>query len=301
MEAISSYLAALIFAPLMFGIINKVKAIVAGRHGPPILQLYFDLIKLLKKDLIYSKTTTYIFKYSSVIIFVLILVVLSFFPLGKGVSIFGFSGDIILCFYLLALQRFFIILSALDTGSSFEGMGSSREASFSLLIEPIIFIILIVLVYLTKETSFELINLLIPSLLDGPFFPIIILLSFALFIVLLVEGSRIPIDDPNTHLELTMIHEVMILDHSSLDLCLMLYAHSLKVWFFSSFIGMLLIVFKSDLWFVNLLIGISFNFIIAICIGLTESIFARVRMDKLPTLIFAGIAMAILALIMLLR
>jgi formate hydrogenlyase subunit 4 len=200
--------------PLLLGVIARTKAVFAGRAGPPVLQPYYDLIKLLRKGSVFSTTTTWVFQAGPVVGLVTACLAVLMVPLVHATTPVSFTGDLILLAYLFGLGRFFTTAAALDTGSAFEGMGAAREVTFSCLAEPALFLGLLVLARLSGSLS-------LATMLGGPLGPYwltagaslaLVLLSW--FIVLLAENCRIPFDDPNTHLELTMIHEVMVLDHS---------------------------------------------------------------------------------------
>lgn len=292
---------AILLAPLLIGIINRTKAVFAGRKGQPLLQPYFEIIKLLQKDYVYSETITWIFKISPSLILASLLVIIAMIPSAGNYSLISFSGDIILILYLLGLIRFFIISSALDTGSAFEGMGASREAFFSILAEPATFLSVIALSYQTKSYSLSEILLKISWETWGEFFSPLILVVISLFIVLLAENSRIPFDDPNTHLELTMIHEVMVLDHSGPDFAFILYSSALKIWVLGSVIvNILLPVHSSELW-VNQLVFLGGMSALAVLIGITESVMARLRLFRIPKLLISASFMSIMALIFIIR
>lgn len=293
------FILSLLLAPLLYGIINKTKAFFAGREGRPLLQLYFDIIKLLKKGAVYSSTTTFIFKLAPLIALCAPIIVLFFLPFGNLPPIFSFQGDFILVLYVLALSRFFTVIASLDTGSSFEGMGASREMQFAVFSESAMVLSLLSLVGLTHKFSLASIYEVISHGLDE----YILVLAFvvaALFIVFLIENCRIPVDDPNTHLELTMIHEVMILDHGGVDLAFLLYGASLKFWVLGMIIVELLIP-KS----LSLLGGLGFFLggmvILALLIGIIESILARVRLIKVPYLALTAAFFALLSIIFQLR
>jgi formate hydrogenlyase subunit 4 len=281
-----STISALILAPLLLGIINQTKAFFAGRVGVPYLQLYHDLFKLFRKDFVYSKTTTWIFRTGPIINIGCALVLLLFLPF----SVLSFKGDIILFVYLLGLMRFFTIIAALDTGSAFEGMGSAREVLYAIFAEIVLFTCLIALVYLTQSLSlagiFE--NLSVNHWRHYP--PTLGLIALVLFIILLLENCRIPFDDPNTHLELTMIHEVMVLDHGSFDFGLIQYASALKLWIWCSILSHVL--FPLPYIWMNVL-GI---FLISILIGIVESTMARFRLVRVPQVLLAAFALSILSL-----
>ena len=221
-------LVVLLLAPLVNGIIKKVKALSQKRKGPPILQLYFDIYKLLKKDTVVSDASSWIFRAAPYITFVSAVTASLFVPVTLQLEPSGFTGDIILAVYLLALGRFFMVLAGLDTGSTFGGMGSSREMMISSLVEPSLLISLFTMGLIAKSTSFHAIMKM--SEAEGLIVtrPVYILLFLAIFIVLLAETARIPVDDPATHLELTMVHEAMLLEYSGRHLALMEYAAVVK-------------------------------------------------------------------------
>ena len=208
----------LLFAPfLVLGVIKKTKAFWAGRKGVSLFQPWWDFVKLMKKDAVVSNTTTWIFKFTPILIFATTLFAGLFVPMLGGSSVINMQGGFILFAYLLGLGKFFALLSAMDTGSSFEGMVASREACFTTIVEPAFFIIMASLIALSGNYTFESLFLILESA-GGLGILIMILAVLALVVMLLTECCRVPVDDPTTHLELTMIHEVMILDNSGQDL-----------------------------------------------------------------------------------
>ena len=300
----AQFVLALVLAPLLPGIINRVKAKFAGRHGKPILQTYYDLAKLMRKGEVVSRTTTWVFSSASAVALAATLCAMALLPLGGATSPLAFSGDFILAAYLLGMGRFAIMLSALDTGSAFEGMGASREATFAALAEPLFFLALLVLTSVTLDmgrgphTAFSL-----SSLFGGQIAGAwamgrgeLLLLPCIFFILLLVENCRIPVDDPNTHLELTMIHEVMVLDHSGPNLAMVVYGAALKLWFFAALIAGLMTP-ALPLW-QQAALRIATVLLLAVIVGIVESVMARLRMDRVPFLLGSASAMAALALIL---
>jgi Formate hydrogenlyase subunit 4 len=217
-------------SPLVNGVIRKIKATVQHRKGAPVLQLYFDLYKLFKKDMVISKNSSWIFNAAPYIYFISVLAAFVFVPAIPGLFSLGFAGDAILVVYLLALGRFFLTLSGLDTGSTFGGMGSSREMLISSLIEPSLIITIFTLGLSSNagSTAFQAIYEASSKLGLGIVNPLYLLLLAAMFIIIIAETARIPVDDPSTHLELTMVHEAMILEYSGRNLALMEYGASLK-------------------------------------------------------------------------
>ena len=294
----------LILAPLLPGIINRVKAKFAGRHGKPVLQTYYDIAKLLRQGEVISRTSTWTFAVAPSVALAGTLCALALLPLGGAVSPLAFAGDFVLAAYLLGVGRFAIMLGALDTGSAFEGMGASREATFSALAEPVFFLALMVLTSLClglghgTDTAFSL-STMFGGQTAGAWLTgkgELLLLPVILFILLLVENCRIPVDDPNTHLELTMIHEVMVLDHSGPNMALILYGSALKLWFFAALIAGL-ITPALPLWQqMGLRVGIVL--LLAVVVGIVESVMARLRMERVAYLLGAAAIMGMLTLIL---
>ena len=221
---------ALALAPLLPGVINRTKAFFAGRRGPPLLQAYFDLWKLFRKGAVYSRTTTWVFRAGPVVNFACLLGALALVPLGRVPALFSFEGDLLLLAYLLGLGRFFTALAALDTGSSFEGMGASREVQFAVFAEPALLIGLAALARHAQSLSLSTVYAGLSATAWAGALPTGVLLCAGLFVLFLAENCRIPVDDPNTHLELTMIHEVMVLDHGSVDFGFVQWGAALKLW-----------------------------------------------------------------------
>jgi formate hydrogenlyase subunit 4 len=294
-------LLALVFAPLLLGIISRTKAVVAGRVGQPLLQPYYDIWKLLQKGAVYSSTTTWVFRAGPMVGLSAILVVLALLPFGGIPALLAFPGDLVLFAYLLGLMRFFTVLAALDTGSSFEGMGASREVTFSALAEPALFLGLAALARQTGTFSlspmFE--NITTESWAQaGPAF---VLLAAAFLVVFLTENARIPVDDPTTHLELTMIHEVMVLDHSGLDFAFILYSSALKLWILGTLVVSILVpVHQSAVW-LNIAAALAGMVGLAVFTGLIESAMARLRLLRVPQLLVGASVLATLALVLVLR
>lgn len=301
---LAQFALALVLAPLLPGIINRVKAKFAGRHGKPVLQTYYDIAKLLRKGEVISRTTTWTFAVAPSVALAGTLCALALLPLGGAVSPLAFAGDFVLAAYLLGVGRFAIMLGALDTGSAFEGMGASREATFSALAEPVFFLALMVLTSLClrlghgTDTAFSL-STMFGGQTAGAWLTgkgELLLLPVILFILLLVENCRIPVDDPNTHLELTMIHEVMVLDHSGPNMALILYGAALKLWFFAALIAGL-ITPALPLWQqMGLRVGIVL--LLAAVVGIVESVMARLRMERVAYLLGAAAIMGMLTLIL---
>jgi len=275
----------LIFLPfLMTGVIRKTKAFFGARKGANILQPFYDFIKLIKKESVYSKSATLIFKYAPAITLACTVFAGLFVPMVCGEAILNFPGAVVIFAYSLGLSKFISLLASLETASSFEGMGASREACFTTIIEPAFFLIMASIMALSKIHDFEALLNIVKS--TGSLGHLIIFFTvLALFIMLLSEGSRIPVDDPATHLELTMIHEVMILDNSSRELAIISWCAWAKMFLISSLIACLIIPQGLSLWaFLGCFIAALF--LICIMVGILESAIARLRMSHVFEFIF---------------
>ena len=218
----------LLLAPMVDGVIRKCKALSQKRQGAPVLQMYYDLFKLIQKESVVSETASWIYKATPYIVFSTAAAGALLVPITTLVPSAQLSGDIILLFYLLALGRFFMCLSALDTGSTFGGMGSSREAMISSLIEPSILVSVFTIGLIAGSTSIYQMMRAMTEVGNPLFHPVFILTFLAMLIIILAETSRIPVDDPATHLELTMVHEAMLLEYSGRHLALMEYGAAIK-------------------------------------------------------------------------
>lgn len=294
-------LLALLVAPLLLGIINKTKALFAGRRGAPLLQPYYDVLKLLRKGAVYSRSTTFLFRAGPIISLVAIIVALLLLPLGGKTAALAFTGDLILFAYVLGLVRFFTVTAALDTASSFEGMGASREVFFSAFAEPALFCGLIVLAKSTGALSLS--AMLGPAL--APVWKVnaapLVLIVLSLLAVLLAENSRIPVDDPNTHLELTMIHEVMVLDHSGPDFAFVQYGAALKLLLSEALLVRILVPVASDNLFVATGVFLAGLAGISILVGVVESVMARLRLLVVSRFLVAATIIAAFAIALVVR
>ena len=293
---------ALLLAPLMPGVINGVKAWFAGRRGPPLVQAYHDLWKLLHKGAVYSKTTTWVFVAGPIVGLACAATALLIVPLGGVPGLLAFPGDFLLAAYLLGLMRFFTILAALDTGSSFEGMGASREAFYSALAEPALLLGLAAMATQSHSLSLSAMYAAVTYGAMTTFAgPALLLVATALLIVFLAENARIPIDDPNTHLELTMIHEAMVLDHGGPDLAMIQYGAMLKLWVLGALLVGILVPVRSGWWVVDLAAGTAGMMALAALVGVIESMIARLRLVRVPQFLVAASVLSILALVLVMR
>jgi formate hydrogenlyase subunit 4 len=295
-ESILLWFFAMLVAPFFSAVILKVKAFFGGKKGPPLLINYYTLIKLFKKGSVYSTSTTFIFKLGPMVSLCAAVTVLMFLPIAGRPPIFSFNGDIIFLLYLLGLGRFFTIAAAMDTASPFEGMGAAREAYFPIICEATMFMILILFYMMTGELQ-------LATYFTGaqPFglwekagSPLLFVV-LAFFIILLTENSRVPVDDPATHLELTMIHEVMVLDHSGPDFGFIELGSFLKLFFYSTLVARLAFPFELGHPALNIGLFAAALLLVYMAIGVTESVMARFRMDKVPKFVLTSFALAFFA------
>ena len=274
------------------GIVIRTKSIFSGRKGPGVLQPLKDVWRLFRKGAVYSETSSFIFQVAPSIYFSSVVMAIFFIPFDSYPGILSFRGDFVFFAYTLALGKFFMIISAMDTGSSFQGMGASREALYSMLVEPAFFILMGSFALLTGHTSFFGIfsNLHFGSYIS---YTLGTLATFVLVIVAMIENSRMPVDDPKTHLELTMIHEVMILDNSGFDLGLILYTTNLKFAMYGALIANFLMPSGLALHY-SIAVFIAIQIFFAVAVGMIESFMARFRMNHNPQFIFTLSSISIL-------
>ena len=285
-------------APVLPGIAVKVKSLLTGRRGAPVLQLYYDLWKLLRKGSVYSRTTTWVFRAGPVIVLASLIVATLFLPLDGRAAPAGFAGDVVAFAGLLALGRFALVLAGLDTGSSFEGMGASREVTIASFAEPTLFLCFIALVLATGDVSLS-------GMLGTPLAAAwpragasLSLVGISLFVLLLAENCRVPVDDPATHLELTMIHEVIVLDHGGPDLALILYGSALKLALFGVLVVSVFVPragLPAPAAVAVLFAGVG---VVAIAVGVVESVMARLRLTRVPQLLVGAAALALFGIIL---
>jgi len=280
----------LLMPPLLLGVINKTKALFAGRVGPPLLQLYYDIIKLMRKGMVLSDTTTWIFIAGPIITLAAVMTAGLLVPFGQFNAPVTFTGDLILFAYLFGLARFLTTTAALDTGSSFEGMGAAREVTFACFSEPAVFFAFLVLAKVSGSlTLSDMLRAPVDASVMGS--APLLLIAIGLFVVLLAENCRIPVDDPNTHLELTMIHEVMVLDHSGPLLGVILYAASLKLFVLGAVLLHVIAPAQASMEWTDWLLFVAEMLGLAVAIGVVESVMARLQMRHVPyLLVFALIS-----------
>ena len=282
-----------LFVALMLpGMIVRTRALLAGRKGAPFYQHISRLGALLCKAPVYSSATGFVFRLAPVVYLASTVAAMLLVPVGDFSAVLAFNGDIVLFCYLLALGRVMLILAAMETGSSIDGMGASREALYGALLEPALFLVAGTLALVSDSLSFSQVFAGVGS--GTPEMVVVmVLVMYALFKIMLVEAGRIPVDDPRTHLELTMIHEAMVLDYSGFDLALITLAGWIKA-------GLLAVLaasaFASVLYWdtiVVLLLGLAAG----LAIGIVESFLARSRMSRNSTYIVTILAVALVAFV----
>lgn len=280
----------LVLAPLLPGLINKVKAWVAGRRGPPVLQLYYDLARLWQKGVVLSTLASPGFVAGPAVAWVAVTGAAMLLPLGPAGAVFSFHGDVLLLIYLLALARFGTTWAAMETGSAFEGMGAAREVSYAVLAEAAM--IAAVLTLSVQTGSVSLATMLEPTAGAGA-----VLLAGGLFTVLLAENCRVPFDDPNTHLELTMIHEVMVLDHSGPPLAVILHGAAVKLLLFAVLLTQAVLPMGDLGPFAAA--GALAGGVLAVTVGVgaVESLLARFAFRRVPLLLTTAFLLCLFALL----
>lgn len=280
----------LLLPPLLPGLINRVKALAAGRRGPPVLQLYYDLARLWKKSVVQSRVASPAFIAGPAVAWTAILAAAMLVPVGFVGTGLSFRGDVVLLLYLLALARFATAWAAMETGSAFEGMGAAREVSFSVLAEAALIAAMLALSVQTRSVSLS--TMLAPFPGAGA-----LLLAVGLFTVLLAENCRVPFDDPNTHLELTMIHEVMVLDHSGPPLAVILHGAALKLLLFSVLLTESVLPIGAINPLGGLVLLLAGVLTTTLGVGLVESLMARFAFRRVPLLLLTAVLLCVFALL----
>jgi formate hydrogenlyase subunit 4 len=276
-----------LIAPLLPGIINRVKALVAGRRGPPVLQLYYDLIKLWQKEVVLSRLASAGFVAGPAVAWVAVMGAALLLPVGGAM---GFRGDVLVLIYLLGLGRFCTAWAAMETGSAFEGMGAVREVSYAVLAEAAL--IAAVLSLSIQTGSVSLATMLSPAPGAGA-----VLLAAGLFTVLLAENCRVPFDDPNTHLELTMVHEAMVLDHSGPLLAVILHGASVKLLLFAVLLTEAVVPMGGLTAWAAAGVLASGVITVTVGVGLVESLMARAAFRRVPLLLTTAFLLCLFALL----
>ena len=292
LKLILQLLIIILLSPLFTGIIRKIKSKVQHKIGAPIIQPYFNLMKLFKKDIVASSTASWIYFITPYIYFITALAAALCLPITKQLVGFTAYTDLLIIVYLMVAGRIFITLAGLDTGSTFGGMGSSREMLVSALMEPSLFVVIITVSARTGISSTNVTNIYNYAAgdLSAVFNPVNILLFVCMLLILIAESSRIPVDDPSTHLELTMVHEAMILEYSGRHLAFIEMGSYIKQFMFMTFISNIIVPigFGSGNFFIGLACFILKLLVITLVIALIEICTVKLRLFSIPN--FAAIA-----------
>lgn len=288
------------FSPLIVGITRKIKAKMQNRDGASIFQPYRDIIKLFHKDEVISEDASWIFLFAPYLVFGITLLAAALLPLVSASIVFCPLSDFLVFIYLLALGTFFLALSGLDAGSSFGGLGSSREMTVAALTEGGLLFSFLAIALTTKTTNFAEMVIVLKSF-PHVFYSQLFVAFFAFFIAMIAETSRMPIDNPATHLELTMIHEAMILEYSGKRLALMEWAAANKFLIFLALGANLFFPwgvaegYALDAFLLALILFFIKTFILAFGIAVLESSVAKLRFFRIPDLLFTSLVLGIIA------
>ncbi|HEY7220156.1 MAG TPA: NADH-quinone oxidoreductase subunit H [Candidatus Binatia bacterium] len=290
-------------SPLLVGVIRKAKARLQGRRGATIFQPYADLRKLLLKEAVVSENTSWIFRFTPYLLATTMLLAALIVPVLTTRAPLGFMGNIIALMYLFLLGTFFLALAGLDAGSAFGGMGSSREVAVAALAEPTVLIAIFGIALRAETTSLDGI---ITRFAAEPLLMLNAghLLAFiAFFIVSLAENGRLPVDNPATHLELTMIHEAMILEYSGRHLALVEWAAGMKLFLFLTLLSNLFFPWgvalaNTPISFFHAFLALAVKLLLfALAIALLETAVAKLRLFRVPELLAGSFTIALLAVV----
>jgi formate hydrogenlyase subunit 4 len=303
MAAVLQWLVAVLGAPLLVGVIRKTKARLQGRRGAGVWQPYLDLRKLLVKEAVISENTSWIFRFTPYLVIGTMLLAAFIVPVLTTAGASRNLGNIILLMYLFLLASFFLALAGLDAGSSFGGMGSSREMAIAALAEPTVMIAIFAIALRAGSTGLhEMITRSVadPLLLLNPGH---LLAFFSFFIVALAETGRLPVDNPSTHLELTMIHEAMVLEYSGRYLALIEWASAIKLFVFLTLLANIFfpwgiaLALQPGALMIGALVFVVKMSILALSLAFLETAVAKLRLFRVPELLSGSFMLALLAVI----
>lgn len=289
-------------SPMIVGIIRKIKAHLQSRKGASIFQPYFDLRKLFRKDAVVSKNASWVFRITPYVCIGTIFVITLMVPVFYSISL-NLLGNVIVLVSLLALMRFFMALAALDVNSTFSGMGSSREMMISAIAEPTILLCLFSISLITKTTFLGDIAKTLATSSIAALNPSLFLAFLAFYIIMLAENARVPFDNPATHLELTMVHEAMILEYSGKSLALMEWASWTKLMVFLAMLTNLFFPWgiATEVTMQAVTIGILVFLIkvilLAVSIALIESAISKSRLFKVPNMLGIAFTLSLVAVV----
>jgi formate hydrogenlyase subunit 4 len=288
-------------APAVLGLASRTRALLTGRRGTPVLQGYADLAKLMRKGAVFSEATTPAFQLSALIYVVTTLVAAALVPFDGHGALMGFEGDLLLFAGLLSAGRYALVVAAMDTGSSFEGMGASRHVMLASLIEPALFLCLMVPMRASGQLSLEgMLGSELARVWTNEA-PALVMSGVCLFVLLIAEAGRVPVDDTATHLELTMIHEVMVLDHGGVDLGLIQYASAAKFTMVATLLLGVMVPRGAMAAGAALAAGAGGLALVAVAVGVVEAVTGRLRLNRVPQLLVATAMLATVAVILVLH
>jgi formate hydrogenlyase subunit 4 len=290
----------LLLAPLLTGLIRKTKARLLRRRGPPLIQPYRDLIRLMRKEAVLAVNASWLFRAVPFLVFAATWVAAALVPTFATGLLFSWSADLIAITALLGSARFFLALAGMDVGTSFGGIGSSREAMIASLAEPAMIMIIFVLALIAGSTQLSIIAEFMLSLAAGLRVSLGLALV-ALILVAIAENSRIPVDNPATHLELTMVHEAMVLEYSGRYLALIELSASLKLLLYISLIGCIFVPWglaSMDSGWDAYALGVLAYLAKLLCLGVALAIFetsiAKMRIFRVPAFLGAALMLGLL-------
>ena len=295
----------LLLAPLLTGLVRKVKARFLRRQGPPLIQPYRDLVRLMRKDVVLAESASWLFRVIPYLVFAATWVAASLVPTFRTGLLFSWSADLIAIIALLGSARFFLALAGLDVGTSFGGIGSSREVMIASLAEPAMIMVVFTLALIAGSTQLST----MAGVLVSPEVGLRVSLGLALFSLIMVaiaENARIPVDNPATHLELTMVHEAMVLEYSGRHLALIDLSASLKLLLYISLIACIFMpwgIAPPDAGPMALALGLV-SYVGKLALGgfllaLFETSIAKMRVFRVPEFLGAALMLGLLATLLL--
>ncbi|CAN7704692.1 respiratory chain complex I subunit 1 family protein [Pararhizobium sp. LjRoot238] len=297
--------AVVLLAPLLTGYIRKVKARLLRRRGPSVIQPYRDLLRLLRKEVVLAENASWLFRVTPYVIFAVTWVSAAIIPTFATGLMFSWTADLIAIIALLGSARFFLALAGMDVGTSFGGIGSSREVMIATLAEPAMLLIIFTLALVAGSTQLSTIATFMTSPQVGLRVSLGIAL-IALTMVAIAENARIPVDNPATHLELTMVHEAMVLEYSGRHLAMIELAASLKLLLYISLIACMFVPWKlaapdagPAAYLVGMLAYLAKLAVGGTLLALFETATAKMRVFRVPEFLGAALMLGLLATLLL--
>ena len=298
-------LVVLLLAPLLTGLVRKVKARLLRRRGPPLIQPYRDLARLLRKEVVLAENASWLFRVIPYLVFAATWVAAALVPTFQSGLMFSWSADLIAIIALLGSARFFLALAGLDVGTSFGGIGSSREVMIASLAEPAMLMAVFTLALIAGSTQLSTVAAFMTTS-DVGLRVSLGLALFALIMVAIAENARIPVDNPATHLELTMVHEAMVLEYSGRHLALIDLASELKLLLYVSLIGCVFVPWGMapagagvQVFAVGLVAYLAKLAVGGFLLALFETAIAKMRVFRVPEFLGAALMLGLLATLLL--